>query len=117
VDDRLSVMTGIDSQFYPSLCVGGKGIFSTAAGILPRPVVKLYQAFIEGRHDEARQLNLRLQALNRFLEYEPGYVSPCKEALNMLGLPGGKVRRPLPDLTPAERQGLAQALADLKAIS
>ena len=117
VDDRLTVMTGIDSQFYPSLCVGGRGIFSTAAGIVPRQMVDLYRAFLEGRHDEARELNLRLQALNRFLEYEPGYVSPCKEALNMLGLPGGKVRRPLPDLTPSERAGLAQALRELGALS
>lgn len=31
VKKGFSVLTGIDSQFYPSLCVGGEGIFSTSS--------------------------------------------------------------------------------------
>ena len=30
-----SLCTGIDSQFYAALCVGARGIFSTAAAIVP----------------------------------------------------------------------------------
>jgi len=30
-----------------------------------------------------------LQNLNRFLEYDPAYVAPCKEALEMVGLAAG----------------------------
>jgi 4-hydroxy-tetrahydrodipicolinate synthase len=113
VGDRFSVLTGIDSQFYPSLCVGARGIFSTAACVVPRQMVELYALTRAERHAEARTLHLRLQALNRFLEYDPGYVAPCKEALAMIGLPAGPVRAPLPSLTPAEREALRQALAEL----
>jgi 4-hydroxy-tetrahydrodipicolinate synthase len=112
--DKISVCTGIDSQFYAALCVGATGIFSTAAAICPRQMVDLYNCTIQGRHAEALALHGELQHLNRFLEYDPGYVAPAKEALNMMGLPGGKVRRPLPNLTEDERAGVLKALERLQ---
>jgi 4-hydroxy-tetrahydrodipicolinate synthase len=113
VSSDFAVLTGIDSQFYPALCVGGVGIFSTAASVVPRQMVDLYRAFVDGRQQEARELHLRLQGLNRFLEYDPGYVAPCKEALTLLGMPAGPVRKPLPALSAAEREGVRQALVEL----
>ena len=56
---------------------------------------------------------LKLQALNRYLEYDPGYVGPCKAALRMLGLPAGPVRGPLPEVTPAEEAGVRGGLEAL----
>jgi 4-hydroxy-tetrahydrodipicolinate synthase len=108
-----SVLTGIDSQFYPALCVGGAGIFSTAACVAPRMMVDIYESFGEGNHKEALALHMKLQELNRFLEYDPGYVAPCKEALRMMGLPGGPVRAPLPSLTMSQRVELKKALKSL----
>jgi 4-hydroxy-tetrahydrodipicolinate synthase len=113
VGSHFAVLTGIDSQFYPALCVGAVGIFSTAACIVPRQMVDLYTAFFEGRYREAQTLHLRLQSLNRFLEYDPGYVAPCKEALALLGMPVGSVRGPLPELTEEERSAIRQALVGL----
>jgi len=110
---RMAITTGIDSQFYPALCIGTKGIFSTAASVIPKPMVEVYDLFRQGKRDQALQLHMKLQALNRFLEYDPGYVAPAKEALTMLGYPAGPVRAPLPELTRAERQGVRDALIDL----
>lgn len=114
--DKISICTGIDSQFFAALCVGATGIFSTAAAICPRHMVELYECTIAGRHAEALALHNRLQNLNRFLEYDPGYVAPAKEALNMMGLPGGRVRRPLPELTQVERDGVRKALQELQLV-
>ena len=108
-----SVCTGIDSQFYPSLCAGDQGVFSTAASAIPGQMVELYEVFLAGEHDRARDLHLRVQSLNRYLEYEPGYVAPCKEVLRLLGMPGGAVRRPLPSLTEEEKAGVRSALEEL----
>ena len=108
-----SLCTGIDSQFYAALCVGAAGIFSTAAAIVPVQLVRLYDLVQEGDHDAAREQHRQLQPLNRFLEYDPGYVSPTKEALQMLGLDCGPVRRPLPDFPEGERAALKDALAGL----
>ncbi|HKP18304.1 MAG TPA: dihydrodipicolinate synthase family protein [Gaiellaceae bacterium] len=108
-----NLCTGIDSQFYAALSVGAAGIYSTAASIVPAPMVRLWDLVQEGDHEEALAQHRRLQPLNRFLEYDPGYVSPTKEALRMLGLDCGPVRRPLPDFPEAERPALEEALVGL----
>ena len=109
----MAVTTGIDSQFYPALCVGATGIFSTAASVIPRQMVQVYDLFTGGRREEALALHMKLQLLNRFLEYDPGYVAPAQEALTMMGYPAGPVRRPLPDLSEEERRGVRDALDQL----
>jgi dihydrodipicolinate synthase/N-acetylneuraminate lyase len=108
-----ALCTGIDSQFYAALCVGARGIFSTAAAIVPAAMVRLYELVQEGDHDGALAQHRALQPLNRFLEYDPGYVSPTKEALRLLGLDCGPVRRPLPDFPASERGALQAALEGL----
>ena len=105
-----SLCTGIDSQFFPALTIGAKGIYSTAATVIPKQMKRVYTLFLEGKTDAAKDLHIRIQVLNRFLEYDPGYVSPAKEALRMLGLPAGPVRRPMPELTEAQKEGLRNAL-------
>jgi len=113
VGNKISILTGIDSQFYPSLCVGSKGIFSTAACVVPQQMVDLFNAFMKGNHQTASDIHMKLQSFNRFFEYDPGYVAPCKEALIMLGLPAGPVRQPLPHLTEQHRTQIRQALSNL----
>lgn len=113
VGDQISLCTGIDSQFYASCCVGGQGIFSTAACAIPREMVQIYEAFQAGDHAEARRVHKRVQVLNRFLEYDPGYVAPCKFALEVLGYEAGRVRMPLPELTQAEQEAVRAALTQL----
>jgi 4-hydroxy-tetrahydrodipicolinate synthase len=115
-DSGRSLCTGIDSQFYAALCVGARGIYSTAAAIVPSQMVRLYDLVQAGDHVAARAQHELLQPLNRFLEYDPGYVSPTKEALEMMGIGCGPVRRPLPDFPDEERPALREALAALGAL-
>lgn len=108
-----SICTGIDSQFFPALVAGAAGIYSTAASIIPAQMKKIYTLFRENKFSEARVLHVKIQELNRFLEYDPGYVSPAKEALQILKLPAGPVRLPMPALTAAQKAGLTKALVNL----
>lgn len=110
---KISVLTGIDSQLFSVLSIGGRGVFSTAAAVAPRQMMQIYDAFRRGDINKAYENQLRIQILNRFFEYDPGYVAPCKEALTMIGLPGGKPRSPLPLLTPKERTAIRKALHEL----
>lgn len=112
-DTGRSLCTGIDSQFYAAMCVGSPGIFSTAAAIVPAEIVRLFELAQAGDHPGALAQHQLLQPLNRFLEYDPGYVSPAKEALSMLGIECGPVRKPLPDFPAEERPALQEALAGL----
>ena len=110
---NVSICTGIDSQFYAALSIGAVGVYSTAGGIFPRQMKEVYNLYLQHRLEEARVLHIKLQAVNRFLEYDPGYVSPAKEALNMLGLPAGVVMRPTPDLTGQQKKDLRKALKEI----
>lgn len=111
--ERIAICTGIDSQFYGALCVGAKGVFSTAACVIPREMKAIYRAFSAGDRAAALAAHQRAQILNRYFEYDPGYVAPCKEALGMLGISAGPVRKPLPELTNEERAGIRAALREL----
>lgn len=111
-----SICTGIDSQYYPALAIGAHGIYSTGATVLPDRYARLYDLVVHGRHDEARKLQLALQPLNRFFEYDPGYVAPAKEALRQLGYSVGPVRKPLPNVTDGERAAIRRALVVLGAL-
>jgi 4-hydroxy-tetrahydrodipicolinate synthase len=110
VGDKIAVLTGIDSQLLPVTSIGGCGVFSTAACVIPKEMVALYEAAKKGDVSKAYEIQVRVQILNRFFEYDPGYVVPCKEALEMLGLATGGARAPLPKLTSAQRQELREAL-------
>lgn len=110
-----SLCTGVDSQFAAAVSVGADGIYSTAAGIIPGPIVRLFALAAAPDPRAAADLQLKLQPLNRFLEYDPGYVAPAKETLRMLGIEVGDPRAPLPRLTDDERARLAAALSQLRA--
>ncbi len=116
-DSGRSLLTGIDSQLYAALTVGARGIFSTAAAIVPAQMVRLFDLAQAGDHAAAAEQHRQLQALNRFLEYDPGYVSPAKEALTLMGISCGPVRRPLPDFPASERPALIEALTALGALA
>ncbi|HJX23125.1 MAG TPA: 4-hydroxy-tetrahydrodipicolinate synthase [Candidatus Bathyarchaeia archaeon] len=113
LENETPVLTGIDSQFVQVLMIGGRGVFSTAASVIPKQMVEIYEAMIRGDHEEASEIQKKIHVVNRFFEYDPGYVAPCKEALTMLGMPVGKPREPLPVLTDDERRRLRDALRTL----
>jgi len=110
-----SLCTGIDSQFAAALAIGADGIYSTAAGVVPDRIVRLFSLGAAGETRSAADLQQELQPLNRFLEYDPGYVAPAKEALRLLGFEVGGPRAPMPALTDDELTRLRSALTQLKA--
>jgi dihydrodipicolinate synthase/N-acetylneuraminate lyase len=112
-----SILTGIDSQFAAAMAVGADGIFSTAAGIVPQLMARLFALASAQKMAEAAQLQMELQSLNRFLEYDPGYVAPAKEGLRLRGIDVGQPRHPLPGLSADELERLKSALAHLQALS
>jgi 4-hydroxy-tetrahydrodipicolinate synthase len=109
-----SICTGIDSQLSAALAVGADGIFSTAACLVPQLMVSLFDLAASNDTAKAADLQMKLQPLNRFLEYDPGYVAPAKEGLGILGIDVGQPRHPLPSLTGDEIERLRAALTQLQ---
>jgi 4-hydroxy-tetrahydrodipicolinate synthase len=91
--------------------VGGTGIISVAANIVPKPIASLVELWEAGKKDQALALHERLMPLVRalFLETNPG---PVKAASSWLGFGGEELRLPLVQITDDTRQKLRQAMLD-----
>src|SRR5919201_7149604 len=90
--------SGIELLCLPLLALGGLGFISAVANIAPAAVARMYDAWVEGRHDEALDLHYRLHPLTDliFVETNP---APVKWVLEQLGLITSFVRPPLVPLS------------------
>jgi len=110
---RCAVMSGDDSFTLPLLAVGGTGVISVIANVVPRQMARLVRAWEEGKVAEAQELHQRLFSLGKAmlsLETNPG---PIKEAMVMMGHPVGHVRQPLAALSPENREKLRALLQEM----
>lgn len=111
--DDFAVFAGSASFLYPSLALGAKGGTLALANILPNECAKIQELVEEGRHSEARDLQLKLLDINNTVTARWG-VGGLKAALELQGLFGGEPRKPLLALGEQERKELSDILAKAK---
>jgi len=95
---KKSLLSGDDDAFAPILALGGTGIISAAANLIPDLFVSLYNLTRDKKWEEAFQLQKKLFPLIRalFLETNP---APVKFALHLLKKMEATVRLPLVSVT------------------
>lgn len=110
--EDFALYSGNDDQIVPILALGGLGVISTAANVVPAELHALCDSFFRGDLPEARAIQLWLQPLIQalFLEVNP---IPVKAALAAMGRMEETVRMPLTTLGPAARRALEQAMDEL----
>jgi 4-hydroxy-tetrahydrodipicolinate synthase len=103
------VLSGDDALTLPLLAVGGKGIISVVANIIPKDVKDMIIAFKSGDIRLAQEMHHRMFSLVKamFLETNP---IPVKAAMNMMGLVGPELRLPMTELTPESKEKLRKAM-------
>ena len=108
---ELAIYSGNDDMVVPTLSVGGLGVISVAANIIPRDMHDMCQLYFDGKVKEAAQMQLRaLDLIDKlFTEVNP---IPIKNAMNMLGFAVGDLRMPLCDLEEKNVSAVKQALLD-----
>lgn len=111
LDDSFRIFAGDDSVVLPVVALGGVGVISVASNLLPREVSDLAHACIEGRFDEARQLNRQLTPVFKVMFIESNPV-PVKAAMAINGLIDEVYRLPMVPLSPAGRTRLIQVLSE-----
>jgi 4-hydroxy-tetrahydrodipicolinate synthase len=106
---EFTVLSGDDNLTLPLMAVGGRGVISVLANLLPREVAEVTHAALEGDWKRARELHLRLYPLCKamFLETNP---IPVKEAMALCGMIRAEWRLPMCAMSPANRDRLRQAL-------
>lgn len=106
------VISGDDSLTLPIMALGGKGVISVAANIIPRQMSDMVIAFLNGRLDRARELHHVLSPLFRALFLETNPI-PVKTAMEWRGLAAGGLRLPLSPLSEDNATKLRSVLKSL----
>ena len=88
------VISGEDALTWPILALGGKGVISVTANIVPNKLSKLCEAALKGDMDTAGSLHYELLKLNDVMFIETNPI-PVKAALAMMGQIDNEFRAPL----------------------
>jgi 4-hydroxy-tetrahydrodipicolinate synthase len=107
--DKLSFLSGDDTLTLPLMAVGGRGVISVVANIVPRDVADLTRAFLSGDWKRAREIHLRLFPLCQAMFYETNPI-PVKTAMSLLGMITGELRLPLCPMSEANLNRLKAAM-------
>lgn len=94
VRDKLDIYSGNDDQVIPIMSLGGIGVISVLANIIPKDVHEMCMAYLNGDTDKALKLQLDTLALTNALFIETNPI-PIKTAMNLMGMQVGKLRLPL----------------------
>lgn len=103
------VYAGSASFLYPAVALGAVGGVMALANIAPDLCCDLYELAAAGRHEEARDLQLRLIPLNTAVTSGFG-IPALKQGLDWLGFYGGPVRSPLAPLNDAQKLKLRELM-------
>lgn len=108
---EFAMYSGNDDITVPILSVGGSGVISVLANILPKQTHDMVMSYLSGDTAAATAAQLRyLELINSlFLEVNP---IPVKAALNMMGWEVGPCRMPLYEMSQGAAQRLRAAMEE-----
>lgn len=91
------IYSGNDDMIVPVLSLGGKGVISVLANVMPKETHEMCQAFFDGNAERAKDMQLKyLNLINSlFIEVNP---IPVKTAMNLMGFNAGNLRLPLTEM-------------------
>ena len=105
----ITVLSGDDSLTFPLLAVGGKGVISVAANVIPSEMAELVRSFHDNM-ERSRELHYKYWRLFKDLFVETNPI-PVKTAMEMMGLMDFEIRLPLCEMSEASKQVLRSTLS------
>ena len=111
VGDKVTLLSGDDNVILAVLGIGGKGVISVVANIVPRDTADVIEAWEDGNFDRAKELFYRLFPLCQAMFYETNPI-PVKTSLALMGKITEEMRLPLAPMSPANRERLQKALKE-----
>lgn len=113
--DRLDIYSGNDDQIVPLMSLGGKGVISVLANLLPDKVHTLTSLCLEQNFTGSASLQLHYLPLIRAIFSEVNPI-PVKTAMEIMGLCPAEMRLPLCEAEESTRQALVTLLKKEKMI-
>ena len=109
--DRITLLSGDDNLTLPVLAIGGKGVISVIANVVPKETAEMVSAWERGDLAGARERFYKLLPLCQAMFYETNPI-PVKTSLALMGRIDGEIRLPLCLMAPANLERLKAALKD-----
>lgn len=110
LETDLTVLSGDDSMTLPLMSVGGEGVISVVANIVPGDLLKLVNAVKQDDWALAQKMHRKLFTLCRDLLSLATNPIPIKMAMRILGRDTGDLRLPMTPLTEAQSSRLQMTL-------
>ena len=107
--DKFIIFSGDDALTLPVLEMGGVGVISVVANIIPKDVVALITAFNAGNKVKASEINDKMIPLIKAIFIETNPI-PVKKAMELLGMCSSEMRLPLCEMEEANIEKLKIAL-------
>ena len=92
------IYSGNDDIIVPTMSIGGVGVISVLANVLPKETHDMCRLYLDGNVKAARDLQLKLNGFVHSLFTETNPI-PVKKAMNLLGYNVGPLRMPLDELS------------------
>ena len=108
-EGAIDIYSGNDDQIIPLLSVGGIGVISVLSNVAPKDTHDMVMKYLEGDTEEALRLQLKYHDLCKALFSEVNPI-PVKKAVELMGLCGGTLRRPLTPMEDAHAEVLKQEM-------
>ena len=110
-DGCIDIYSGNDDQVLPLMALGGIGVISVTANLIPEDTSRMVHSFLEGNIEESRRLQLKAMELCHALFCEVNPI-PVKKAVELMGLCSGYVRMPLTEMEPKNVERLKKAMQE-----
>ena len=110
VADDFKFYSGDDFTLLPFIEAGGHGVVTVSGNVAAAQVASLCRLALEGRSDEARELDDTLQALNEMLFVESNPI-PVKWAVSQMGLIEEHIRLPLTPFSAQYHEAMRAAMS------
>ncbi len=107
----ITVLSGDDSLTLPLMSVGGKGVISVLANILPREVSEIVSSFLNGEFEKSQTLHRSLFSICKAMFIETNPI-PVKTAMKLLGRLNGEMRLPLCKMNDENEKQLKKRLEE-----
>ena len=112
VGDKLNIYSGNDDQIVPILSLGGIGVISVLANVVPKATARLCSSFFEGNIEESLNLQLKYLPLTHALFSEVNPI-PVKAAMSEMGYCENFLRLPLTRMTEGKFEALKGIMKSL----
>jgi 4-hydroxy-tetrahydrodipicolinate synthase len=117
VPEDFVILSGDDATGCEFLCLGGDGVISVTANIVPKQMAQMTEAAASGEFEVARSLDKEISSLHDLLFIEPNPVMPKWALYKMNMMKDSFLRLPMVQAELNNKNAIEEALQALKIIS